>query len=78
MDENKNEIKIRFKTHVIIIKGQKHTQKNQDKLTVRWGGWRVNAYSQPDRKISVFFTPPLRMLFRDGWSLVMEVTGAIV
>ena len=43
--------KLRFRTHVFIVWGQTHIQKNHEKLTVRR---RVNPYGQPDRKISVF------------------------
>ena len=42
--------------HIYSLSGVKHTtKKNHEKLTIRWwcGGW-VNAFSQPDRKISVF------------------------
>ena len=40
--------------HIYSLSGVKHTtKKNHEKLTIRWwcGGW-VNAFSQPDRKIS--------------------------
>ena len=44
--------KIRFRRHMFIIWGQKHNLKNHETVTVRWGVV-VNAYGQPDRKISV-------------------------
>ena len=38
--------KIRFRTHMFIIWGQTHNQKNHKKLTARWwGGEGVHAYS---------------------------------
>ena len=52
-----------FRTHIIILLGKMHTKKSQ-KADCKVGGWvgagGVNAYGQPDRKISAFLTTSLR------------------
>ena len=54
--------KIFFNTHRIIIQDKKtHTKKSQ-KADLKGGG--VNAYGQPDRKISVFLRLPLTKMRR--------------
>ena len=45
--------KIFLRTHIIIIQDKKQTKKIHEKLSLRLMG--VNAYNQPDCKMSVFF-----------------------
>ena len=55
--------KIRFRKHIIIIQGQTHPLKNfHKKLTVKGGGWGVNPYGQPDRKILIFVMASLNIV----------------
>ena len=57
---------------------KKHTKKVHKRLTKfrGWGGgmggrWRVNAYGQPDREISVFFTPSLKHLTNSMYEAII-------
>ena len=48
---------------------------DSEKLTVRWGEGGVNAYGQPDRKISAFLTTSLKQF--GNLAYVKHLTNSI-